>query len=138
MKGFLLVMALTCMGQVAFAQTSVLPEVNLDRYNKLRKQEQLAPLVEKRYQQQLPQGFPVTMNQPNKVQLPLAYVNALGEVYVLPQDNMPMLKPFVNGANPMPGTVVQTEESNTPIAGKMPNAIPVQPFSFQPKNQPRK
>lgn len=135
MKNFLLLMAVGCFCQVAFAQTASIPEVNLDRYNKLRHQQQLAPLVQKRKQHQLPQGFPANINQPNSVQLQLSHTNALGEVYVMPQDNMPMLKPFANGANPMPGTVVQQEESNAIKAGKIPNAVQVQPYTFQPNKQ---
>lgn len=135
MKGFLLLMTVGCFCQVAFAQTAPIPEVNLDRYNKLRQQQQLAPLVQKRNQHQLPQGFPANIKQPNSVQLPLSHTNALGEVYVLPQDNMPMLKPFANGANPMPGTVALQEQSNAITAGKMPNAVPVQPYTFQPNKQ---
>lgn len=138
MKGFLLLLSMGCLWQTVAAQTSLSAEVNLDRYNKMRKQMQLAPLMEKRQQSQFPQGFPVNIKQPNTVQLPLAHANALGEVYVLPQDNMPMLKPFANSANPMLGTVVQQQENNASKAGNIPNAIPVQLYSFQPKNLPRK
>ena len=135
MKGFLLLMAVCCFCELAVAQTAAVPEVNLDRYNKLRKQQQLAPLLQKRNQQQLPQGLQAKIKQPNAVQLPLSHTNTLGEVYVLPQDNMPMLKPFANGANPMPGTLVQQEESNATKVGKISNAIPVQPYTFQRGNQ---
>ena len=96
---------------------------------------QMAPLVEKWKQNQLPQGLQAKIKQPNAVQLPLSHTNTLGEVYVLPQDKMPMLKPFTNGANPMPGTLVQQEESNSTKVGKIPNAIPVQPYTFQRGNQ---
>ena len=135
MKGFLLLMAVGCFCKVTTAQTISNPEVNLDRYNKLRHQQQLAPLVQKRNQHQLPQGFPANIKQSNSVQLALSHTNALGEVYVLPQDNMPMLKPFANGTNPMPGTVAQQEDSKAITAGKIPNAVPVQPYTFQPNKQ---
>lgn len=135
MKKLLLLMTVVCFCKVTTAQTAAVPEVNLDRYNKLRQQQQMAPLVEKWKQNQLPQGLQAKIKQPNAVQLPLSHTNALGEVYVLPQDNMPMLKPFANGANPMPGTLVQQEESNATKVGKIPNAIPVQPYTFQRGNQ---
>lgn len=135
MKGFLLLMAVVCFCKVTTAQTISNPELNLDRYNKLRQQQQLAPLVEKWKQNQLPQGLQAKIKQPNVVQLPLSHTNALGEIYVLPQDKMPMLKPFANGANPMPGTVVQQQESNATKVGKIPNAVPVQPYTFQQGNQ---
>lgn len=135
MKGFLLLMAVGCFCALAVAQTAAVPEVNLDRYNKLRQQQQMAPLVEKWKQNQLPQGLQAKIKQPNAVQLPLSHTNALGEVYVLPQDKMPMLKPFANGANPMPGTIEQQEESNATKVGKIPNAVLVQPYAFQKGNQ---
>ncbi len=136
MKGFLLLLSMGCLWQTVAAQTSLSSEVNLDRYNKMRKQMQLAPLMEKRQQSQLPQGFPVNIKQPNTVQLPLAHANALGEVYVMPQDNMLMLKPYVGGANPMPGTNAPLVQNNELKAGRIPNAVPVQPYAFQSGNQP--
>lgn len=135
MKKLLLLMTVVCFCKVTAAQTAAVPEVNLDRYNKLRQQQQMAPLVEKWKQNQVQQGLQAKIKQPNVVQLPLSHTNTLGEVYVLPQDKMPMLKPFTNGANPMPGTLVQQEESNATKVGKIPNAIPVQPYSFQRGNQ---
>lgn len=124
MKGLLLLLAVGCFCQVAFAQTAPIPEVKLDRYNKLRQQQQLAPLVQKRNQQQFPQGFPANIKQSNSVQLPLSHTVALGDVYTLPQDNMPMLKPYANGAAPMPGTQVTVVQTEPNVAGKIPNALP--------------
>jgi hypothetical protein len=50
--------------------------------------------------------------------------NHLGEIYTLPQDNMPMLKPYVNGEALMPGTQVTVVQTQPNMAGKIPNAVP--------------
>lgn len=56
----------------------------------------------------------------------LEYVgsNHLGDIYTLPQDNMPMLKPYVNGEAPMPGTQVTVAQPEQNMPGKIPNAGP--------------
>ncbi|MCA0383852.1 MAG: hypothetical protein LCH58_16960 [Bacteroidetes bacterium] len=128
MKNFLLLMAVGCFCQVAFAQTAPIPEVNLDRYNKLRHQQQLAPLVQKRNQHQLPQGFPANIKQPNSVQLALSHTNALGEVYVLPQDKMPMLKPCFQD-NTM-SAKTDTTNSQVNLIWKISNAAQNQSSAF--------
>jgi len=51
--------------------------------------------------------------------------NNLGDIYNFPQDNMRMLKPYVNVEAPMPGTQVTELQSQTNIPGKIPNAVPL-------------
>jgi hypothetical protein len=110
-----------------FSQGNPEAAINLERLNKLRGNEKDI-VVPWRGQN------PVAANV--KILTPVFVgSNGLGEIYELPQDNMPMLKPYQQNENVMPGTEGQVRPETADKPGKIPNAIPPKIYRFIP-NKP--
>lgn len=122
--GLLLVMGATS----AWAQLQ--PEVNWERYNKIRRQQkkeatsQGLPWLRPVRPGSLPDTFNAASAAPS---LKRQGSNANGDVYVLPQDNMPMLKPLAAG-NAM---LILTPAADSSVAGQIPNGLRVQRYRFK-------
>lgn len=106
------------------------PEVNWERYNKIRQQQkkeapaQVLPWLRSVRPGALPDTLNVALAAPS---LKWQGSNAYGDVYVLPQDNMPMLKPQAAG-NAMPILIPAADSSAT---GQIPNGLRVQRYQFK-------
>ncbi|MCU0334476.1 MAG: hypothetical protein MUF62_05415 [Chitinophagaceae bacterium] len=120
----------------AGAWAQLQPEVNWERYNKIRRQQQKeapAPALEWPHRVR---PLPLTKSKLADTLLtatagtPLRKLgsNAYGDVYALPQDNMPLLRPAGTGTLRMP-TLVPTADSSA--AGQMPNGLQVQRYRFR-------
>lgn len=113
----------------AMAQFNPSLQLDMERMNKIRKSQ--APVVQN--------------HNPTDIKELLGLVEALqpvdsnrfGLVYVLPQDNMPMLKPNVQRSNTMPGTsdVAPENGSNNKAEGKIPNAVRPKRYQFEGNRQ---
>jgi hypothetical protein len=116
-----------------YAQGIPEAEINIERLNKLRGKENVVPV---------PGTNPNLQSLlTNKIQeLTPVFVgsNARGEVYELPQDNMPMLKPYQLKENSMPGTQVREQPHDAELSGRIPNAVSPRVYRFVPDDQPRK
>lgn len=108
-------------------------EIDIERLNKMRGKDKL--VADPNSNQKLP-----SLLTKNIKELTPEYVgnNSLGEIYVLPQDNMPMLKPYLQQENAMPGTQVRRQSDEADLPGKVPNAISPKVYRFVPDNQPPK
>lgn len=108
-------------------------EINIERLNKMRGKDKLVAD---------PNSNLKLLSLPTKniKELTPEFIgnNSLGEIYVLPQDNMPMLKPYQQRENAMPGTEVRKQPDEAELPGKIPNAISPKVYRFVPDNQPRK
>lgn len=121
MKAVCLLLAMFLLVEETKAQLIQQDGVNIDRYNKIRKQQQ--PIPQPKGLQQLPW-------QQMLVQLTHSHSNASGDVYLLPQDNMPMLKPYVNGESIMPTLSFPEQPTPAEGAGKIPNALRLKGYQW--------
>lgn len=121
------------MCSLGFAQGVPEAEVNIERLNKMRGIDKL--LADPNSNQKLP---PLLTKNIKELAPEFVGNNSLGEIYVLPQDNMPMLKPYQHRENAMPGTEVRKQPDEADLPGKIPNAISPKVYRFVPDNQPRK
>lgn len=107
------------------------PEVNWERYNKIRRQQQKEatspglPWLRSVRPGSLPDTLNVALATPS---LKRQGSNAYGDVYALPQDNMPLLKPQAAGAALIP-LLMPTADSSA--AGQIPNGLRVQRYQFK-------
>jgi hypothetical protein len=101
-------------------------QVDAESMKKLRKSQ--APLVQQK-NKQFPQN--IKDYKPFAETLTAVDSNRYGFIYVLPQDNMPVLYPYPTGNNRMPGTA-ENAIIPAPIAGEgvIPNAIPPKRYQF--------
>jgi hypothetical protein len=108
-------------------------EINIKKLNKLRGKENIVPVPGTNSNLQ-------SLLTHKSQELSPVYVgsNARGEVYELPQDNMPMLKPYLPQENVMPGTEVRKQTDEADLPGKIPNSIRPKVYRFVPDNQPLK
>jgi hypothetical protein len=116
-----------------YAQGIPEAEINIERLNKLRGKDNTMPVPRINLNPSLLRGANTIGETP-------VYVgsNALGEVYELPQDNMPMLKPYQLKENSMPGTQVRQQPHDAELSGRIPNAVSPRVYRFVPDDQPRK
>lgn len=107
------------------------PEVNWERFNKIRRQQKKEATSQGLpwLRSVRPGALPDSSNASSAaIFLKRQGSNAYGDVYVLPQDNMAMLKPEVAGAALIPMLMPVADSS---AAGQIPNGLRVQRYQFK-------
>jgi hypothetical protein len=122
-----------CFCSQSFSQGVPEAEINFKRLNKMMGKEDIVSMP----------GTDVNLQPllaPKRQTLAPVFVgsNSRGDIYELPQDNMPMLKPHLQQENVMPGTGLRKQPDEADLQGKIPNAIIPKVYKFVPDNQPLK
>ena len=108
--------------QWAAAQGAPDGGIDLDRFNKLRGRPQALQGI----------GRPVpVLPGPATPGPEYAGSNGLGEIYILPQDNMPMLKPRLPQYNTIPIARLEEPSYDADAYGRIPNPLAPPPASLR-------